>query len=191
MKYNNFLIIGGSRGIGYDILKYFKGDNISRSSGYDITNPIIRKKIAKKSLDYDVIINHAYCGDFSQMYMLKELCFLWQEKEKKGYIINTGSMSSYRFDGRKDKKWWFMSAVKTSSDQFINYLSHAAAWRKDIKFRITNIRPGMLDTKRDRKKPHFKAGIKGKDYCQLIEYLLSTPEDLVISEITLEAKCPD
>ena len=189
MRYNKFLIVGGSRGIGLDILKHFKGDNVSRSNGYDITKADIRKKISHISLNYDVVVNHAYTGDFSQMEMLRELCFLWQEKRKEGYIIHTGSMSSYRFNDRKDKKWWYMSANKISSDQFINYISQASAWREDIKFKITNIRPGMLDTEKDRKKPHFKAGINGRSYCQLIEYLLNTPENLIVSEVTMEARC--
>ena len=190
MDYKSFLVIGGSRGIGMELVNHFKGDSLSRSNGYDITNPDSRKKIAYLSLNYDVVLNHAYCGDFSQTLMLRDLCSLWIEEEKKGYIINTGSMSSYRFNDRKDERWWFMSAVKTGQDLYINYLSQGAAWRENIKFRITNIRPGMLDTEKGRKKSHFKAGIRGKDYCQLIEYLLSTPEDLIVSEIVLEAKCP-
>ena len=83
-----------------------------------------------------------------------------------------------------------MAAAKKGSDEFINYISQAAAWRNDIKFRITNIIPGMLDSPKDRKKSHFKAGVTGKDYCQLMEYLLSTPENLIISEVVLEARNP-
>ena len=190
MKDRKVLVIGGSRGIGRHIVEHFKGESLSRSNGYDITDASARKKIADISLNYDVVVNHAYTGDFSQLYMLKELCFLWRDKGKEGYIINTGSMSSYRFNDRKDERWWFMAATKKGSDEFVNYLSHASAWRKDIKFRITNIIPGMLDTEKDRKKPHFKAGVRGEDYCQLMEYLLSTPKNLIISEIILEAGCP-
>ena len=188
MESKSFLVIGGSRGIGLDIVRHFKGESLSRSNGYDITSYKSRKEMAQKSLDYDVVVNHAYCGDFSQILMLKDLCSLWIEKKKRGYILNTGSICSYRFNGGKDEKWWFMSAVKKGQDEYINYLSHAACWKKDINFRITNIRPGMLDTPKGREKPHFKSGIKGKDYCQLIEYLLKTPEELIISEIVLEAK---
>lgn len=187
-KNKKVLVIGGSRGIGLSIVNHFKGESISRSNGYDITDSEERKKIAHLSLKYDVVVNHAYTGDFSQIWMLKELCSLWKEKEKEGYIINTGSMSSYRFNDRKDEKWWLMAAIKKGSDEFINYLSHGAVWREDIKFRITNIIPGMLDTEKDRKKPHFKAGVRGEDYCQLLEYLLSTPKNLIISEVILEAR---
>ena len=190
IKNKKVLVIGGSRGIGLSIVNHFKGDSVSRSNGYDITNTPGRKKAADLSLNYDVVVNHAYTGDFSQILMLKELCSLWKEKGKEGYIIHTGSMSSYRFNDRKDEKWWFMAAAKKGSDEFINYLSHASAWREEIKFRITNIIPGMLDTEKDRKKLHFKAGVRGEDYCQLMEYLLSTPKNLIISEIVLEAKCP-
>ena len=190
MNDKKILVIGGSRGIGRDIVNHFKGDSLSRANGYNITEPDSRKKITHISLNYDVIVNHAYCGDFNQTLMLRDLCSLWIEKSKKGYIINTGSISSYRFDSKKNEDWWFMSAVKTGQDIYINYLSQGSAWRDNIKFRITNIRPGMLDTEKSRQKKHFKTGIKGKDYCQLIEYLLSTPETLVISEVVLEAKCP-
>lgn len=190
MENKKILVIGGSRGIGLDIVTHFKGVSVSRSNGYDITETSGRKKTAELSLNYNVIVNHAYTGDFSQLLMLKELCFLWRKKGKEGYIINTGSMSSYRFNDRKDEKWWFMAAAKKGSDEFINYVSQAAAWRNDINFRVTNIIPGMLDTPKDRKKLHFKAGVTGKDYCRLMEYLLSTPENLIISEVVLEAKCP-
>ena len=190
MKYKKILVIGGSRGVGLDIVKYFKGDSVSRSNGYDITKPEFRKKIACMSLDYNVAVNHAYCGDFSQTEMLQELCLLWKSKGKKGYIINTGSTSSYRFNDRKGEEWWWMAGIKKGLDEFIKYFSQAVTWDKNIQFRITNIRPGMLDTKKSRLKSHFKSGIRGEDYCRLIEYLLSTPEDLIIPEVILEAKCP-
>lgn len=188
MQNKKFLIIGGSRGIGLNIVNHFKGTSVSRANGYDIKAALGREKIAKLSLNYNVVVNHAYAGDLSQLLMLREICLLWKEQGKRGYIIHTGSMSSYRFNDKKDEKWWLMAAAKKGSDEFVNYISQAAAWRKDIKFRITNIIPGMLDTPKDRKKPHFKAGITGKDYCQLIEYLLSTPENLIVSEVVLEAK---
>ncbi len=189
MKYGKFLVIGGSRGIGRDIVNHFKGESLSRSNGYNITDRNSRNEIAHISLNHDVVVNHAYCGDFSQTLMLMDLCSLWIEKGKKGYILNTGSICSYRFNSKKDEKWWLMSAVKKGQDEYINYLSHGACWREDIHFRITNIRPGMLDTERGRRKTHFRSGVRGEDYCQLIEYLLNTPEDLIISEIVLESRC--
>lgn len=189
MKQKKFLVIGGSRGLGLEMARHFGADSLSRATGHDIRRLESRREAARKSLNYDVVINHAYCGDFSQMEMLKELCFLWREKGKSGYIIHTGSMSSYRFNDRKSEKWWLMAAAKSASDQFVNYLSHASAWREDVKFRVTNIIPGMLGSEKDRQKPHFKAGIPGKEYCRLIEYLLSVPESLIISEVVLEARC--
>lgn len=189
MGYKKFLVIGGSRGIGLDIVRRFKGDSISRSNGYNIRKPESRRKIVQMSLNYDVVVNHAYCGDFSQTEMLKELCFFWRDNRKKGYIINTGSTSSYRFNDRKDENWWWMAGIKKGLDEFIKYMSQAVEWDKNLRFRITNIRPGMLDTERSRQKSHFKSGVRGEDYCRLIEYLLSTPEDLIIPEVILEARC--
>ena len=180
------LVVGGSRGIGLALVNHFQGESVSRAGGHDIRDPAKRGEIAALSLQYDVVINHAYTGDFSQFFMLKELVSLWTEKGKEGWIIHTGSMSSHRFHSGKDEKWRFMAAAKKASDEFIRYAAAEAAHRSDIKFRITNIIPGMLDTPKDRQKPHFKAGIDGARYCRLIEFLLSS--DLVISEIVAEAK---
>lgn len=189
MEYRKFLVIGGSRGIGKSIVDHFKGDSVSRANGYNIKNPESRQKIAQKSLDYDVVINHAYCGDFSQVLMLKDIYNIWRDHHKKGgYILNTGTIATYRFYTQKQDDWWFYASTKIGLDTLSNYINHACSWNKDLGFRITHIRPGMLDTEKSRKKPHFKNGIRGEDYCRLIEYLLSTPEDLLISEITMDAR---
>jgi hypothetical protein len=51
------LVIGGSRGVGKDIVEYFAPDSfsVSKGNGYDMDNSRGRKKIAQLSLDYDVI----------------------------------------------------------------------------------------------------------------------------------------
>ena len=184
------LVVGGSRGIGRALVNHFQGKSVSRATGHDIRDPAKRTEIASLSLNYDLVINHAFTGDFSQFFMLKELCSLWKEKGKEGWIVHTGSMSSHRFHSGKDEKWRFMAAAKKAADEFIEYVACDAAYQSDVRFRITNIVPGMLDTPKDRQKPHFKAGIDGAAYGRLIEFLLSAPKNLVISKIVAEAKVP-
>ncbi len=189
MRYKRFLVIGGSKGIGKAIVDHFEGDSVSRTNGYDIRRSESRQEIAQKSLDYDVVVNHAYCGDFSQILMLKDLYQAWCDNRKEGgYLLNTGTIATYRFDHKKKDDWWFYVSTKAGLDIFSNYMNHGCSWNSDLRFRMTNIRPGMLDTEKSRQKPHFKNGIRGEDYCRLIEYLLSTPEDLMISEITMDAR---
>ena len=63
------LVIGGSRGIGLDIVNHFSGDSISRNAtdpGFNIRDDGDRMTITNLTLDYDIVVNHAYSGDFSQ-----------------------------------------------------------------------------------------------------------------------------
>ena len=83
MKNKKILVIGGSRNIGLDIVNHFKGMSISRSNGYDIKEASGRKKAAEFSLNYNVVVNHAYTGDFSQLLMLKELCLFMERKRER------------------------------------------------------------------------------------------------------------
>ena len=52
------LITGGSKGLGKYLTEQFGADSIGRTEGYDITKPEDQKRIAQKSLEYDVFINN-------------------------------------------------------------------------------------------------------------------------------------
>jgi len=86
-------ITGHTKRIGKAILDSFKQGNVetigfSKSNGYDITKPSIRKKIVKATKDFDVFINNAHKG-FAQVEMLNAIFDSWQHEENK-LIINIG-----------------------------------------------------------------------------------------------------
>jgi hypothetical protein len=87
MKY---AITGHTQGIGqavYTNLNHAKG--FSRSNGFDINDPLSRKKIINEIQDCDVFINNAH-SNFSQTLMLLEVFHSWMNTNKT--IINVGSV---------------------------------------------------------------------------------------------------
>jgi len=181
------LVIGGGSGIGKDVVDYFAPDsaNASRSTGYNIMDPDSRRDIADMSLEYDAVLNHAYTGDMSQYMMLKLLYAFWNKEKKSGYIFHTGTYSTYSMQWNVDSTY---PDIKGASDELARKISKRCENNK-TNFRCTNIRPGMLDTEKSRAKPHWKGnGVRGKEFCQLIEFLYNLPDDLCIPQIVLEGK---
>lgn len=181
------LVIGGGEGIGKEVVDYFAPNslNMSRRTGNDITNPISRETIAEMSLDFDAVLNHAYCGDMSQWHMLKKLYEVWRDANKKGYIFHTGSYSTYTINWNPDSSY---TDLKKASDELARKISKRCE-NNVLPFKLTNIRPGMLDTPRSRAKPHWEGnGIRGIDFAKLMEYLYNLPWDLCVPQIILEAK---
>lgn len=184
---SKMLVIGGSKGIGNSLVEYFKADNVSRANGYDITVIADRHKIADLSIDYDVVVNHAYTTDNSQLYMLQLLVNKWIANNKQGTIINTGSISTYRPYFKDSMQWWNYTSTKASVDSLC-YLVSKKCQENKYGFRITNIKPGMLDTLESRKKPHFTKGVSGEEYCKLVELIINMPAHICIPEIAIESK---
>ena len=183
------LVIGGSRGIGKAVCDAFNPNSlsVSRTNGYDIKNTNDRKKIAQLSLEYDIVLNHAYCGDESQTYMLEELITTWNTNKKCGYIFNTGSISTYY-----NKNDWNMYPVHKSVQDDIIKRAAKKCQNNGFSFRITNIRPGMLDTEYSRQKSNWPgSGVSGKTYSNIIEYLYNLPSCVIIPEIVLETRLPN
>jgi len=184
------LVIGGAKGIGKDVVEYFAPNsrNVSLSTGHDIKYPKTRRTIANISLEYDAVLNHAYCGDMSQYYMLTELYHVWDTAKHDGYIFHTGTYSTYSMQWNVNSPY---PDIKRSSDELARKISKRCENNK-TNFRCTNIRPGMLDTPKSRTKPHWKGnGVKGEDFAKLIEYLYNMPEDLCVPQVVLAAKNDD
>ena len=65
------LVIGGSKGIGKEIVDHFNGDSLSRTvTPIDICKENDRKSILDISLNYDIVVLHAYAHDNSQTKLL-------------------------------------------------------------------------------------------------------------------------
>lgn len=184
---NKILVIGGSRGIGKDLVEHFNADSVSRANGYDITNHVDRQRIADLSIDYDVVINHAYAGGLTQLHVLELVIEKWIANNKKGTIINTGSISTYRPYFKDTMKWWDYTATKSAVDAFC-FLVAKKCQEDRYPFRITNIKPGMLDTPTSRNKPGYTTGIAGQEYCKIVELVINMPDYISIPEIAVETK---
>jgi hypothetical protein len=186
------LVIGGSRGVGLDIVNHFNGDSISRNAtdpGFNIRKDEDRTTIANVSLDYDIVVNHAYSGDFSQTLMLLNLFEVWQESKHEGYLINSGSDASklYRMKAKKDP----MYAVLKESQNTLSHVISRNIQEGNVPMRYTNIIYGMLDTEKARARPHYKNGVRGEDICKVIELLYNLPTDCLIPEFVMEARDPE
>jgi len=181
------LVIGGGSGIGKYVVDYFSPDsfNASRTTGYDIRKKEDVERISELSLEYDVVLNHAYTGDMSQYRMLYRLYQVWEKANKRGYIFHTGTYSTYSMQWNVDSDY---PDLKMACDELCRKISKRCENNK-VPFRCTNIRPGMLDTEKSRKKPHWAGnGIRGEQFAQLIDYFYNLPDDLCIPQIVLEAR---
>jgi|TARA_Y100000310_G_scaffold103554_1_gene101939 hypothetical protein len=203
MRKPRVLVIGGTKGIGKDIVDYFDGDSISRRGtdpGFDIRNFEDRQLIAEVSSSYDICVNHAYSGthgvpnatlndgpaDISQTFMLKALYDKWKETSWNGYLFNSSSDSSmtYRMKSGKDIIY---AAMKASTNAVSHFISRDVQ-ENNVQMRYTNIIWGMLDTEKSRAKPHYNNGVRGEDVCKVIETLYNLPEDCLIPEFIMEAR---
>ena len=202
MKKPKVLVIGGTRGIGKEIVDYFDGDSISRHGGqfpglhtdpgFDIRINEDRKKIAYVSDEYDICVNHAYSGSdeepigASQTFMLKEIYDRWKETNWNGYLFNSSSDATklYRMKPGKDMIY---SAMKETGNVISHYISRDVQ-EGNVRMRYTNLVWGMLDTEKSRSKSHYNNGVRGEDICKVIETLYYLPEDCLIPEFVMEAR---
>jgi hypothetical protein len=83
-------ITGHTQGIGKRAFERLSPNAIgfSKSTGYDITNFLDRKRIIDESADCDIFINNAPAG-FGQTLLFLELFDAWRHRNKT--IINVGS----------------------------------------------------------------------------------------------------
>lgn len=182
------LVTAGTAGIGKVLVDHFAplSMGFGRRNGYDIRQESIRKDIAKLSLDFDVFINHAYTRDESQNLLLREVADLWIEQEKTGYIFNTGTFGTFRPDGIDADYIDIKSKLDEIHHQYVQRINQG-----ELTFRMTLLRPGMLDTERSRSKPHWRGnGIRGTDIAQLIQAFYNLPSDLNIADVVMESAAP-
>ena len=183
MKY---MLVAGPTGFGVNIVNRFNADTFSRSNDYNMNKQEIRQTLADKSLDYDVVIIHAYTGNNSQLLTLKSITEKWIEHNKTGNIIVTGSIASYFEQGFKNLDNIEYSSNKSAIDRFCKLVTKKIM-SSGLGFRLTVIKPGMLDTEKSRKKPHFVHGIDGEVFCDVISMITTLPNNIIIPEIPIES----
>lgn len=136
-----FGITGHTSGIGKAIKEYLEGrghtvKGFSRTNGYNISLPDVRKKIVEECQDMDGFFNNAYVfHDESQLDLLKEMYATWQGKKK--IIVNVGSRSS-DFVDVADYPQPIYAKEKKKLDDFCSTLVQGPL--------VINLRPGSIDT---------------------------------------------
>lgn len=183
----SFLVTGGSSGSGLDLVNALgsSATGLGRANGFDISSVESRRKIVELSLSSDVFVNHACSSNpFSQVLLLEEIFEAWKTAEHKGYIISTGSYSTYSMKPTMS----LYSAAKFALD---TYSRQCSKWCENHPgtFRVSVIRPGIIDSERSRAKPHWPGhGIEMKNYAALIRFLVSQPSELIFPDLVLSSR---
>lgn len=165
MKY---AITGHTQGVGRRAYERLGSDIIgfSRSTGYDINDPVARKKIIEESIDCDVFINNA-TDNFAQTYMFLDIVEAWYDRPEKT-IINVGSrIAEVRLLPESHRHLSYYHAEKLALKQFSNQYSLTAKCKIQYRWFAYVGTEKIL-----RKYPHFTAA----DYItedQAVDIILS------------------
>ena len=163
MKY---LITGGNKGLGQYL--------VERYNGY--------KSIAIISLDYDVLINNAYAGNFGQTLLLDAVTSLWKKHKKSGHIINIGGVGSEDF-GPPFPGWETYNAVKRSLKQLSLQWTQAHRLNQ-VQFRTSLLTVDRLDTPFGRTTPEWTGnGVNLENVAEMIDLCVNTQPNTCIGEI--------
>lgn len=183
-----YLVTGGNRGLGLSIVNYFSADSISRSTGFDITKD--QTAIAQKSLDYDVFVNNAFDGPpqedwacFAQVNVLHEVYAVWKANNKKGLIVNIGSVGNKAivspepsFETYRVAKAALEYASKQCTRSFKDH---------NVSFKTTLLSLDRLDTELSRSRNTWTGnGIDCDMLCKYIEFISNMPDNTCLEEST-------
>ena len=144
-------ITGHTRGIGKYLVERLEAQGIevmgfSKSNGYNIMKESTCKRIVKEALEWkaDIFVNNAYAPG-SQVRLLYLFYEAWENKPRQ--IINMGATSSDSITNFSqmgyNKDWTPYVSDKARLDWAS--LQLANQFQKG-KCRVTNIKPGMVDT---------------------------------------------
>lgn len=175
-------ITGHTSGLGKSLFDHYrqKGcvvEGFSRSNGYDLFTLGTQDRILQRINDYDVLINNAYAG-WSQIELLYLTFEKWKTQPK--HIINISSNSG---DGVKNFVHPY-AAHKTALDKASEQLNAI----KEAHCRVTNLRPGWLDTERVAKFNINEPKIALTEMIQIIDWILMLPKTLHISNLSVTAR---
>lgn len=137
MAGHKFAITGHTKGLGKAIAQKTNHIGFSKSNGFDISSKLGREKIINVSMNCDIFVNCAYCGDYSQVEMLYSIYNAWQSKPS--LIINIGSETT---SGIK-KHVWPYSAHKAALDKASEQLSF-----QNEECRVVNFKFGYINSER-------------------------------------------
>lgn len=187
-----FLITGGTKGLGQHLQQHYNADDVSRSSAkLDIITQKDIEKIAIDSLNYDVFINNAFDGpphepwaNYGQVNLLHEIYKQWQKHNKKGHIINIGSIGANHivppepmFETYRVAKSALQHASKQITQSFKENI---------VPFKCTLITPDRLDNETTRTRSNWTGnGVAMEDIKKAIDWCLSCNDNTVVDEIII------
>jgi hypothetical protein len=158
----------------------------SRSSGYDLTTDTDRHRFAERSLNFDVYISCSSLHSFAQTLLLKEVVTLWEEKKHGGYIIVLGSSADTPIKGTV----WLYPIEKKGLRSYCRNLSQRVLGGKGSSsnnIRMTYLSCGNLNTPQAEQKYPDENKIDCAKIAEIIDWLLTQPEDINFSELCLDA----
>ena len=184
-----YYITGNNKGLGLALSNHFNADGSSRSTGKDITKDIAA--IVEDSVHFDVFINNAFDGppdtewaNYGQVNLLQAVYKKWKSLNKKGWIVNIGSVGE-RSIVAPDPEFETYRVAKSA-------LRHASlqcsqAFKNNIvPFRTTLITPDRLDTELSRSRDSWTGnGIDCTDIARFIEYIVDLNPNTVVDEISM------
>lgn len=179
------MFVGGPTDFGQVIIDRFSADFFSRRNGHDINVQSVRRELANRSLNYDLLILHTWTIHNAQTLLLQDVLRQWMDNDHDGQIIVTGSSASHFVTFKPEPSHWVYTSQKSGLDSLCKMVSKKCLEGK-FKFKISIIKPGMLDSEKSRAKDYFINGIDPNIYCNTIEFLCSLPKDIHIPDLVLE-----
>lgn len=174
------LITGGNTGLGKHIVEKLGADSISRRNGYNINTDV--DKIVELSLQYDVFINNAFDGDFSQTKLYYKIFDAWKTNNKNGYIINVGSSGNKTIVPVSFGEFY---RVTKASLEHVSKQGTMAYRKNDVAFKTTLLNFDRLDSELSRSRPNWTGnGVFMDDITDMLSILLKGRYNTCVEELT-------
>ena len=155
----------------------------SRSfSNTDLTSVHEQKEFAKLSLEYKTTILVSCMWGYEQVKLAERIAKQWIEHKHDCYLIVLGSSADTPVKGSA----WSYPVEKKALRAYCRQLSQISAGENEYKFKVTYLSPGNMHTpKQDEKMPTMRK-LNTEYVATVLEWLISQPSDINISELTLD-----
>jgi short-subunit dehydrogenase len=170
-------------GLAQALSQKFNAEFASRSHGnWDLSNSEKQKEFAQKSLNYDVVISVSCLWGFNQTNLVQEVATSWMKNKKAGHLIALGSSADTPVKGTT----WVYPAEKKALRAYCRQVSQMVSSNDDVKFKMTYLSPGNMHTPKQDEKIPDAPKLECHDVVSVIEWLLTQPQYVNISELCLD-----
>jgi hypothetical protein len=155
----------------------------SRSfSNTDLTNVHEQKEFARLSLEHEVTILISCMWGYEQVKLAERVAKQWIEHKHDGYLIVLGSSADTPVKGSA----WSYPVEKKALRAYCRQLSQISAGDNEYTFKVTYLSPGNMHTpKQDEKLPNSPK-LNTEYVANIIDLLVHQPDNVNISELTLD-----